>query len=65
MTRGLAATAVLLLLAGCTGAGDSYVPERGISADIDASRFQGANTVFPGLNGHDEPLGTYSWRLDR
>jgi hypothetical protein len=60
----MAAAAVLLLLAGCTGAGDNYVPERGISADIDASHFRGATSSYPGLNGHDEPLGTYSWRID-
>ena len=64
MTRRMAAGGVLLLLAGCTGASDDYVPEKGISADIDASRFQGATPTFPGLNGTDEPLGAYSWRID-
>ena len=63
MSRGMA-VAALLLLAGCTGASDDYIPEKGISADIDASRFQGATPTYPGLNGKDEPLGAYSWHLD-
>ena len=46
MPRAHAATIALLLLAGCTGASDNYVQERGISADIDASYFRGATNTF-------------------
>ncbi|HUH84614.1 MAG TPA: hypothetical protein VLX85_08375, partial [Stellaceae bacterium] len=59
--------AALFLLAGCAGdARDvDYTTQRAISADIDASRFQGATNSFPGWSGHDEPVGAYSWQFDQ
>jgi hypothetical protein len=57
--------AALALLAGCSsGAREvDYPPERGISADIAASRYAGPTSLYPGMVESGEPLGLLPWQL--
>lgn len=64
MARWILAPAVLALLAGCSGARDvDYSPARAIAADIDATHFRGATSLYPGMDARDEPLGAFPWQL--
>jgi hypothetical protein len=62
MSPSIAALAVLTVLAGCAADID-YPPERGISADIDASRYGGASSLYPGMTERSEPFGVFPWQL--
>jgi hypothetical protein len=63
MSRSIAALAVLAVLGGCARDID-YPPDRGISADIDASRYSGASSLYPGMSERSEPLGVFPWQID-
>lgn len=65
MMRWFGAATALLLLAGCTGGARDvdYTQERGISADIAASRYAGPTSLYPGMNENGEPLGLVPWQL--
>ena len=56
----------LLLVAGCAnGARDvDYTPDRGISADIDATHARGSTDINPGVTETGEPLGAIPWQID-
>jgi hypothetical protein len=69
MIRWFGAAFALALLAGCAGGAREvdYPPERGISADIAATHYAGASSLYPGMdvsagNG-SEPLGVIPWQL--
>lgn len=62
MAEAMAAAAVFLVLASRARDVDDTT-QRAISADIDASGFEGATTTFPGWSAHDEPVGAYSSQL--
>jgi len=62
MSRWFAALALLALLGGCGR--DLDVPrDRAISADIDASRYRGASSLYPGMSERSEPLGVFPWQF--
>lgn len=67
MIRWFGAAFALALLAGCAGGAREvdYPPERGISADIAATHFSGASSIYPGMdvNAVSEPLGAIPWQL--
>jgi hypothetical protein len=63
MSRSIAALAVLAVFGGCARDID-YPPDRGISADIDASRYSGASSLYPGMSERSEPLGVFPWQID-
>jgi hypothetical protein len=54
------------VIAGCaTGAGDvDKSPERGISADIDASHQTSPQLLQRGQIEHDEPGDAFPWQFD-
>jgi hypothetical protein len=63
MSRSMALLAAMVALAGC--ARDLDVPrDRAISTDIDASRYRGASSLYPGMNERSEPLGVFPWQFD-
>jgi hypothetical protein len=51
------------VFAGCARDFD-YPPDRAISADIDASRYRGASSLYPGMTERSGPLGVFPWQLD-
>jgi hypothetical protein len=63
MSPSIAALAAMTVLAGCAQDID-YPPDRGISADIDASRYSGASSLYPGMSERSEPLGVFPWQID-
>jgi hypothetical protein len=62
MSPSIAALAVLTVLAGCAPDID-YPPDRGISADINASRYGGASSLYPGMSERSEPFGVFPWQM--
>jgi hypothetical protein len=66
MMRWLGVAAMLALLAGCSGGAREvdYPPERGISADIAASRYSGPTSLYPGMSESGELEGVMPWQLD-
>jgi hypothetical protein len=63
MSRSMAVLAAMLALAGCARDLD-FSRERAISTDIDASRYRGASSLYPGMNERSEPLGVFPWQFD-
>ena len=63
--KALAAIIGTLLLVGCgTGAREvDYSPQRGYSADIDASLNHGPTSSKPGMLGSMEPVGAFPWDM--
>lgn len=60
------ALALLTGLALCGGGARDVdcPPERGVSADISASHFNGPTSAYPGMLQREEPLGVFPWNLD-
>jgi hypothetical protein len=64
---GLLSLVAAVLVAGCAGGASDvdYTPERGISADIEATHESNPQLLKHGQIEHDEPYDAFPWRLDQ
>ena len=61
----LALAAALLMLSGCEIGSGGYdiPPQRGIDADINASRDHGPTSAYPGIPSGASPVGVRPWEI--